>query len=193
MTAQLEFFYDYVSVYSYLANSQLGRLGTGHIRYRPMFLGGVMQATDNRPPATVQKKGEYLRHDVERWVDRYQLPFSWNPVFPQNTLKALRLALVAERDGTFDAVHQRMFDAIWTERADLADTDILTRILRSADLPVDQYMTAIEQVDIKFALKSISEEAVSRGAFGAPTFFVRERMFFGNDRLEWVAEALREF
>ena len=98
MSKQVEFFYDYVSVYSYLANSQLKKLNGADIVYRPMFLGAVMEATGNRPPGTVEAKGRYLRTDIMRWTNRYSLPFEMNPVFPQNTLMALRLALVAQHE-----------------------------------------------------------------------------------------------
>ena len=97
MTKKLEFFYDYVSVYSYLANSQLRNIAGADVVYRPMFLGAVMEATGNRPPGTVKAKGKYLWTDIQRWMKRYSLPFKMNPVFPQNTLYALRLALVAQK------------------------------------------------------------------------------------------------
>ena len=94
MKAKVEFFYDYVSTYSYLANSQLAKLDA-EIIYRPMFLGAVMEETGNRPPLTVKPKGKYLFVDVARWARKYSIPFEKNPKFPQNTVKALRLALVA--------------------------------------------------------------------------------------------------
>jgi 2-hydroxychromene-2-carboxylate isomerase len=147
MSAKVEFFYDYVSIYSYLADSQLGNLADAEIVYRPMFLGAVMEATGNRPPGTVDAKRSYMMADVARWTERYSLPFKMNPLFPQNTLKALRLALVAQKHGVFETVHRELFDA--------------------------------------------TNEAVERGAFGAPTFFVGEQMFFGNDRFEFIEEAIR--
>ena len=83
MGRKLEFFYDYVSVYSYLADSQLQSLDGAEIVYRPMLLGAVMQATGNRPPATVEAKGRYLRNDVAAWAKRYGLPLIMNPLSPR--------------------------------------------------------------------------------------------------------------
>ena len=190
MTAKLEFFYDYVSVYSYLANSQLHTLGADEIVFRPMFLGGVMQATGNRPPAAVEAKGRYLAVDVERWVRRYSVPFAMNPVFPLNTLGALRIAIVALRRQEFAAVHQLLFDAAWVHGVNLGESDDLFEVVRQADLPAEEYSCFIAAQDVKDELKSNTEEAVRRGVFGAPTFFVGDQMFFGNDRLDQVREAL---
>lgn len=186
MSKKLEFFYDYVSVYSYLANSQLNRLAGGDVVYRPMLLGAVLEATGNRPPGTVKAKGEYLRTDILRWTERYALPFKMNPVFPQNTLHALRLALVAQKQGTFDAVHQPLFDAMWVQEQDLSDKGVLAEIADRAEVSISD----IEDPAIKDELKANTEEAVRRGAFGAPTFFVAEQMFFGNDRFEFIEDAL---
>ena len=186
MSAKLEFFYDYVSTYSYLANSQLDGFADAEIVYRPMFLGAVMDATGNRPPGMVAAKGRYMGQDLMRWVERYDLPFEMNPVFPQNTLKALRLSMVAMDSGVFDVVHKALFAAMWTEERDLSDLAVIAEIAEGAGIPAD----AIENPDIKARLKANTEEAVSRGVFGAPTFFVGEKMFFGNDRFDFIREAL---
>lgn len=186
MSKKLEFFYDYVSVYSYLANSQLNSLAGADVVYRPMFLGAVLEATGNHPPGTVKAKGKYLRTDILRWTERYALPFKMNPVFPQNTLHALRLALVAQKQGTFDAVHQPLFDAMWVQEQDLSDKDVLAEVADRAEVSISD----IEDPEIKDELKANTEEAVRRGAFGAPTFFVAEQMFFGNDRFEFIEAAL---
>ena len=132
MDRKLEFFYDYVSVYSYLANSQLETLEGADIVYRPMLLGAVMQATGNRPPATVEAKGRYLRSDVAAWARRYALPLTMNPLFPQNTLNALRLALLAQREGVFPEVHRRLFDAMWVEQRNLGDDAVLATLADEA-------------------------------------------------------------
>lgn len=186
MSTKVEFFYDYVSIYSYLADSQLRYLSGADIVYRPMFLGAVMEATGNRPPGTVKAKGRYLQTDIERWAKRYSLTFRMNPVFPQNTLKALRLALVAQKKGVFEAVHQQLFDAMWVHEKDLNDEDVLAEIAAKAALSLED----IEDVAIKDELKANTNEAVERGAFGAPTFFVGDQMFFGNDRFDFIKETL---
>jgi len=186
MNTKVEFFYDYVSVYSYLADSQLRNLTGAEIAYRPMFLGAVMEATGNRPPGTVKAKGKYLRTDIKRWAERYSLTFRMNPVFPQNTLKALRLALVAEKKGAFETVHQALFDAMWVHEKDLSNKKVLAEIAAKAALSLED----IEDVAMKDELKANTNEAVDRGVFGAPTFFVGDQMFFGNDRFDFIEAAI---
>lgn len=186
MSKQIEFFYDYVSIYSYLANSQLHKLTNAEIVYRPMFLGAVMEATGNRPPGAVEAKRNWLHVDISRWAERYGLPWTMNPVFPQNTLKALRLALAARRHGAFDAIHRALFTAIWVDQRDLSDENVLAEIAENAGIPFDE----IEDPAIKDELRANTDEAIERGAFGAPTFYVGDQMFFGNDRFDFIKEAI---
>lgn len=190
MTARLEFFYDYVSPYSYLANHAVGLMEDVDIVYRPMFLGGVMQATGNRPPATVPEKGEYLTKDVYRWVAHYGIPFRFNSIFPQRTISALRLAVAAQRADVFEKLHQPLFDAAFVHDLDLSDDSVLRKILEDADLDADGMLQEIANPAIKDELRSTTEEAVGRGVFGAPTFFVGDEMFFGNDRFEFIRASL---
>ena len=191
MSKSVEFFYDYVSSYSYLANSQLASLGAREVVFRPFFLGAVMQATGNVPPATLPAKGAYLQVDLQRWARHYGVTLRMNPVFPQNTLTALRLALVAQREGGFSQLHQSLYDAMWVDSRDLSDVDVLRALMTKAGLDADRYLELCADPEIKELLKANTDEAIARGAFGAPTFFVGDEMFFGNDRLDFVREAIR--
>jgi len=191
MAKKLEFFYDYVSPYSYLADSQVGKVGGSNLVYRPIFLAAVMQAAGNKPPGSIELKGKYLRKDISRWVSRYGVSYKWNPKFPQNTLKALRLAVVAQQDGVFDRVHSALFAAMFVHELDLDDDKVLEDIMKAAGLDESETFARIADQAIKDELKANTDEAVSRGAFGAPTFFVGEEMFFGNDRFNFIMEALK--
>ena len=186
---KLEFLYDYVSLYSYLANSQLSGIDA-EIIYRPMLLGAVMNAVGNVPPTTLPARGDYLFKDVARWVRRYGIRYKMNPTFPQNTVSALRLALVAQEKDVFSAVHQPLFDAMWVHEKNLSDAAVLGDVISAAGLPVDATLAEINSDRIKNRLRENTDEAVARGVFGAPTMFVGEEMFFGNDRFEFVKEAL---
>lgn len=190
MSGRLEFFYDYVSSYSYLANSQVTSLGAAEIVYRPVFLGAIMSATGNAPPGNVPARAAYLQRDLRRWASRYNVPIEMNPVFPQNTLAALRLALVAMHEGHFQPLHQLLFDAMWAHGRNLGDPATLAEIANEAGLDVDHCLALSSSAEIKEQLKTNTDEAISRGAFGAPSFFVGNEMYFGNDRLDFVREAL---
>ena len=188
MSEKLEFFYDYISLYSYLANSQVTKIDA-EVVYRPMLLGAVLKVTGNSPPMTVKAKGKHLFTDVARWVDHYSIPYKANPTFPQNTVNALRLALLAQREGCFDVVHQALFDAMWVQQKDLSDLECLAEIAANAGMSANA-MEDIGTDSIKDELRTNTDEAVSRGAFGAPTFYVGDKMFFGNDRFEFIGKAL---
>lgn len=192
MSARLEFFFDYVSVYSYLADSQLEALGASEIIYRPMLLGAVMQATGNRPPATVAAKGKYLNSDIYRWSEVYGIPLTWNPVFPLNTIHALRVAIVAQRRGEFAGAHRALFDAAWVHKIDIGQADELVRVVAGAGLDSGAYAAAITEQDVKDELKANTDEAVARGVFGAPSMFVGDELFFGNDRFDFIRKALHK-
>ena len=187
---KLEYFYDYVSVYSYLADHVVSGMNDVDVVYRPMLLGAVMQATENRPPVMVAAKGKHLPDDVHRWVAHYGIPFKFNSIWPQKTISALRLAIAAQRRGTFGELHPRLFEAAFVTDRDLGDPEVLAAILADAGLPAAEYLEAIADASIKDELKANTQEAIERGAFGAPTFFVGDEMFFGNDRFEFVRKAL---
>lgn len=196
MSRTLEYFFDYVSPYSYLADSQIPGLvaRTGaELVCRPMLLGGLMSETGNSPPATVPAKGRYMTADLARWVDRYELPFAFNPHFPAKTITALRVSLVAleEDPASFPALKRALFRAVWVDKVDPGDTSVLKSVIDAAGLDADHLLARCGEPEIKDRLKANTEEAAARGAFGAPTFFVGDQMFFGNDRLDFVEAALR--
>lgn len=187
---KIDYFFDYVSAYSYLVNGQVQKIEGAEVQYRPMLLGAVMQATGNSPPGTVKAKGKYLVTDLKRWARRYAMPMHFNSIFPQNTMYALRVAIAAQRRGVFHEIHQAFFDAMFVHDLDLSDRDVLSKIVAEAGLDAAELMSDIENQSIKDELKDNTEEAIRRGVFGAPTFFVGDEMFFGNDRLEFIREAL---
>ena len=193
MSKKLEYFFDYVSPFSFLADSQVPGLvqRTGaELIYRPFFLGGVMQASGNAPPAAVPAKGKYMFTDIARWLDRYGLELKFNPHFPVMTVKPMRAALVAIEQGVFPPFHKALFQAMWQDEKNVGDAEVLAEVLSSAGLDAPAILGRIGDDDIKEQLKANTAEAVERGAFGAPTFYVEGEMFFGNDRLDFLEAKL---
>lgn len=192
---KLEFFFDYGSPYSYLADTRLTDLQTRtdcEVEYRPMLLGGIFKATGNRSPAeeTVVPKLQYQSTELKRWVDHYGVSFASNPFFPINTLQLMRVAHAAQADGVFQAFHEVVFKAMWAQEKNLGDPEVLVPVLEEAGLDGGALLAMASKPEVKKSLMDTSQEAVARGAFGAPTFFVGEAMFFGNDRLDFVERAL---
>ena len=194
MPGVVEFYFDYGSPYSYIAHTRLPemlrRVG-GEARYRIMLLGGVFQATGNASPAMNPLKWPNSQRDLERYVGKYQVPFRRNPHFPVNTLKAMRGAVVAESQGILPRYTDAMFTAMWRDGEKLDEDAVLARVLTAAGIDAAPVLTRITDDAVKQTLKSHTEAAVKRGVFGAPTFFVADEMFFGQDRLDFVREALR--
>jgi 2-hydroxychromene-2-carboxylate isomerase len=193
MAKTLEFLFDFGSPASYLAYKRLSGLAarTGaRIAYVPMLLGAVFKATGNASPAAIPAKGRWTSIDFRRWANRYGTEFNFNPHFPINTLQLMRGATGLIEDTRFLHYCDAVFDAMWREPKNLGDLAELAPVLRRAGVEADEFRALVDREDVKARLKATTEDAVARGVFGAPTFFVGEEMFFGQDRLEFVEVAL---
>lgn len=195
MTTQVEYFFDVGSPTSYLAWTQLPRIAVAAgatIVWRPMLLGGVFKATGNASPVAVPAKGRWMGADIARWARRYGVPFRFNPHFPLNTLTLMRGAagLQLRRPESFQPYLTAVYEAMWEQGADLGDPAALAATVRAAGIDAEVFAAITVDPEVKARLIATTEEAVARGVFGAPTFFVGGEMFFGQDRLDFVAEAL---
>lgn len=196
MAKKLEFFFDCLSPYSYLASTQLeaiARRTAARIEWRPFLLGAVFKASGNTSPAMVPAKLPYLAKDVERWLRHYGQPaLRWPEDWPINSLLANRLALVAGEQGKLEPYVHRVFRALFAEGRDISSVEVLSAILGEVGLDPRACLARAEDQEIKDRLRKNTDEAVERGAFGAPTFFIGEEMYVGNDRLPFVEQALYE-
>ena len=194
MAGTLEFYFDYGSPYSYLADTQVEAIAkrTGAtLQRKPMLLGGVFKATGNHSPAELPAKSEWTASDLPMWAGHYGVPFNRNPHFPVNTLALMRGAAAAQIDGVFEKYHPAMFKAMWVDGRNLNDLNEVAAVLTAAGLDAQKFGRRLQDRDAKDRLKATSEDAVARGVFGAPTMFVDGMMFFGNDRLTFVEMALK--
>lgn len=195
MSKTLEFFFDVGSPASYMAWTQLPELcaSTGaKLIYKPMLLGGVFQATGNASPGTVPAKGRYMNADLQRYARRYGVTLNFNPFFPINTLTLMRAAtgLQLREPARFEHYLETIFQAMWIDEKNLGEPAVLGEVLMRAGFDPAQLLALTADPEIKEALKQTTQQAVERGVFGAPSMFVGEQLFFGQDRLEWVREAL---
>lgn len=195
MSKTVEFFFDLGSPASYLAHTQLPALcrdcGAALV-YRPMLLGGVFQATGNASPAMIPAKGRYMIRDLARYAERYGVPMRFNPHFPINTLSLMRLLVAVQlhQPERLDDALQALFQATWVDGVNMGDPARVAEVLAAAGLDAAALQQQISEPAVKEALKATTEEAVRRGVFGAPTCFVGDDMYFGQDRLDFVREAL---
>ncbi|MDU4253284.1 MULTISPECIES: 2-hydroxychromene-2-carboxylate isomerase [Pseudomonas] len=195
MSKSVEFYFDFGSPTSYLAYTQLPKIcaETGaELVYRPVLLGGVFQATGNASPIAVPAKGRYTLIDMTRFARRYGVPMKMNPHFPINTLTLMRAAtgIQLRQPERFEALLACVFKGMWVDALNLGDPAVLGPLLAEAGFDPQALLALTAEQDVKDALKANTEAAIKRGMFGAPTFFVGNEMFFGQDRLDFVREAL---
>jgi 2-hydroxychromene-2-carboxylate isomerase len=194
MARTLEFYFDYGSPYSYLADTQveaIARRTGASLARKPMLLGGVFKATGNASPMTVELKSRWSAFDMPMWAKHYGVPFNRNPFFPVNTLALMRGAAAAQIDGVFEQYHPAMYKAMWVDGRNLNDMNEVAAVLVAAGLDARKFGQRLQDQDVKDRLKETTDGAVARGVFGAPTCFVGDLMFFGNDRLPFVEMALK--
>jgi 2-hydroxychromene-2-carboxylate isomerase len=158
-----------------------------------MLLGAVFKATGNASPATIPAKGRYMNADMARFANRYGVALATNPHFPIITLALMRAAtgvqmLMPER---FQDFLRAVFKAMWIDALDLNDQAVTAAALKDAGFDPAQIMPLVNSAEVKDRLRMTTDEAVKRGVFGAPTMFVDGEMYFGQDRLEFVRDALK--
>jgi 2-hydroxychromene-2-carboxylate isomerase len=195
MTKTVEFFFDVGSPTAYLASTQIQKIASeagATLTYRPMLLGGVFKATGNASPVSVPAKGKWMFSDMNLWAKRYGVSLRMNPYFPINTLPLMRgaVAMQMRMPEKFGAYLAAVMNAIWQDKKNMGDPAIISETLTAIGIDSAAFMSMIGDDEIKAALVKNTEEAVSRGVFGAPTFFVGDQMFFGQDRMMFVKEAL---
>ena len=185
MNQKVEFFFDVVSPYSYIAAIQVARSeALKEAEWRPFFLGGVFKATGNQPPISVPAKGRYMAEDLKRLFAYYDTRYTFPASFPANSLTAMR-ALCAVEPAQVPALALKLFDAYWGQGKNIGDANVLAELL-----PADVLAKTADEA-VKEKLKANTDDAVARGSFGAPTFFVGDDMYFGEDRVFLEEHALK--
>lgn len=180
---------------SYLAWTQLASIAQRHnaeIVWRPMLLGAVFQAVGNTSPAAVPAKGAYMLKDLKRFSAIYDVPFRFNPFFPVNTMQLMRGVTAYLGTPKFESYLSAVFNGLWAEKLNMESPEVVAEVLSKIGIDATDFMARISESEVKARLKSSTEEAVARGVFGAPSFFVNDEMFFGQDRLSFVEDALRD-
>ena len=196
MAQDVDFFFDFVSPYTYLAQTQLPALKertSARIRLWPMHLLNLMKQVGNVPTTVIcGNKMKYATQDIARWVSRYGVPFQFNPhVFAGDPTLALKGALVAQQRGVEDAYNRAVFDAFWGEGLDVNDRAVLARRIDAAGLDGKALLETADTAEYAERLEKNTKLAGERGVFGSPTFIVGDDAFFGNDRLQFLEERLR--
>ena len=193
----VEFYFDLGSPYSYLAYYRLLQIAEQQeiqVVSKPILLGGVFKATGNRSPIEIPVKGAYSILDMQRWAEYYQIPMQMNPHFPMNTLTLMRILTGVQllHLEKFEQVLKLLFDAMFGTPQNLNEPNVLAEVLKPSGFSVEDIMSMVQSDVVKQKLITETEQAIQRGIFGAPTFFVGDEMYWGQDRLHFVEQALNK-
>ena len=186
---KIDFYFDISSPYSYLAHTQLRKFEkeTGEkINYMPIFLGGLHRLADIHAPGLNPYKGKYLIKDLKLFADKYKVNYQFNRYFPIKSIYIMRGALVAEQNNYFHNYIDKFFIAAWIDSLNLNDEKIFEKFLKNMNINFADFFEKLSDSKIKDDLKNKTEAAFKKGIFGAPTFVVNGKMFWGQDRLEFV-------
>ncbi|WP_028204194.1 2-hydroxychromene-2-carboxylate isomerase [Paraburkholderia nodosa] len=195
---KVQFLFDFGSPNAYLCHKVIGGIEARQqvrFEYVPILLGGLFKLSGNRSPAEafadIENKRKFMMIEMRRFIERHGLTaYRHNPHFPVNTLQIMRGAIAARRFGTFERYVDRMFAHMWEEGLKMDDPVVIRAALEADGLDATAFETAIQDADVKAALLANTQSAFERGAFGSPTFFVGEEMYFGKDQLRDVEEEI---
>ncbi|MGJ7517195.1 2-hydroxychromene-2-carboxylate isomerase [Pseudomonas baetica] len=195
MSKTVEFLFDLGSPATYLAYTQLPKIceqTDSQLIYVPILLGGVFKATGNATPAAIPAKGRYMFQDLDRYAKRYGVPLKFNPHFPINTLMLMRAVtgMQMRHPERFATFIDCLFKALWVDGRSLDEPATVAAVLIEGGFNPEEVLALTADEEVKAVLKDNTEKAVQRGVFGAPSMFVDDQLFFGQDRLEFVREAL---
>ncbi len=198
MSKKVEFLFDFGSPNAYLSWKvvpEIEKRTGATFTYVPVLLGGIFKATGNVSPVIanqgIKNKGEYQFLEIERFVKKHGLTkFRFNSHFPVNTLQIMRGAIAAEMDGMLPKYLDVVMPAMWEASQKMDDPDVIKSVLDQGGIDGARILARIQEADVKAKLVANTEDAVNRGAFGIPTFFVDGDIYFGKDRLRDVEEAI---
>ena len=190
MTKSLDFYFDFISPYSFLAYKRLKKINKNNlinIVYKPILLGGLHKLGGITAPAFNERKMKNMRNDCLLVANKNNIEFKWNSQFPINTLQLMRgyLTINDEYKSKFFEV---CFDFYWKDNEDISDSKKLSEILRLSGLDENEFFKKIQNENIKNELKKLTNDAFEKDIFGAPTFVVNNKIFWGQDRLDYALE-----
>ena len=189
MIKTFEFYFDFGSPYTFLAHKGIRKIEKENsikVKYMPVLLGALLKLTGVKANIDVPIKGKYMIKDCKLWAEKYNIEFKFNNYFPIITLNLMRCALVAENKGFSQIFINKIFDAIWKDGLNLNDNSILEKLLKNIDINPKNFLIEAIDLKIKNELKKRTDEAYKKGVFGTPSFIVNNKIFWGQDRLQFA-------
>ena len=189
MIKPFDFFFDFTSPYSYLAHKQIRNIEHQNkieINYKPILLGGLLNLAEIKAAIFIPSKAKFMIKDCKLFAEKFNIEFKFNPYFPIQSLNLMRGVLLAEKENKASPYIDKFFDAMWKDGLNLSDQKIIDNILRNLTFNLETFKLKISEQNIKDELKKRTNDAFLKGVFGAPSFIINNKMFWGQDRLEFV-------
>ena len=188
MNKSIEFYFDFISPYTYIGHKRIElEDGEFNFTYKPILLGGLHKLWGITPHALIEAKKQFMIQDCEMVSKKLKIDFKFNSKFPLNSIKLMRGCLVLEKDQLKEYI-KLVFDAYWKNNDDVTDNKVLSKILNQIDIRLDEFIDKIEKNEVKEKLKKFTNDAFKKKIFGAPTFVINNKNFWGQDRFEYAIE-----
>ena len=195
MTKSIEFYFDFSSPYAYLGFKEIKKYEKKYpfqIKYMPIFLGGLHNSAGITPAAFNKMKSKYMIQDTKLVATKKNIKFSFNSYFPIKTVNFMRGAIIAKDDNYEKIYVEKIFDSIWRDGLNMNDNIIINKVLKNLDLNPSIFFGKVSDIKIKDKLKKLTNDALKKGIFGAPTYYVNRKIFFGQDRLIYAIDEIKK-
>ena len=195
MTKSIEFYFDFSSPYAYLGFKEIKKYEKKYpfqIKYMPIFLGGLHNSAGVTPAAFNKIKSKYMVLDTKLVANKKNIKFSFNSYFPIKTVNFMRGAIIAKDDNYEKIYVEKIFDSIWRDGLNMNDNIIINKVLKNLDLNPSIFFGKVSDIKIKDKLKKLTNDALKKGIFGAPTYYVNRKIFFGQDRLIYAIDEIKK-
>ena len=189
MIKPFDFFFDFISPYSYIAHKQIRNIEYQYnieINYKPILLDGLLNLAEIKAPAFIPIKAKFIIKDCKLLAEKFNFQFKFNSYFPIQSLNLMRGVLVSKKENKVKSYIDKFFDACWKDGLNLNDQKIVDKVLEDLNYNLETFKLEISKQDIKDELKLRTKDAFLKGVFGAPSFIINNKMFWGQDRLEFV-------
>ena len=187
MSNHIDFYFDIISPYAYIAHKKILKINNVNFKFKPILLGGLHNLTGITAPAFNKYKMKNMQNDCELVSKKNSISFKWNSKFPINSLSIMR-GYLSVNDNKKEDYLNSFFEAYWKEDQDLSNEDTVKQILKKLKIDENDFFNSISNQDIKHKLKQLTQEAFEKEVFGAPTFIVNNKIFWGQDRLEYALD-----
>ena len=187
MTKEIDFYFDFISPYSYLAHQKIKSIKNVNFNYKPVLVGGLHNLQGITAPAFIKPKLKHMISDCALIAKKIETDFIWNSKFPINSLSVMRGYLFVNTD-IKDLYLDKIFDAYWKDNLDISDEEILISLIKKCKIDPSTFMIGIKNLNIKNELINSTKEAHDKEIFGAPTYVVNDKIFWGQDRLEFALD-----